>query len=378
MKRMIAGTLAALAIAAAGILLSGCFSVSKAAEFFPALQSSARSDGGGVRADWSVLTPYVAEKMSYSYFDPYGGRDGLSPNPNYGPLLPYIGAEMSLSGYVMDVIPLYGLVTTDGRIVTDPIYTEVLTNYGPFLLLYRASKTDVHTRVTIAAPDGSWTRDAGDWREFIPLDNPDRPQLAVSQADGSVLILDADGSVATEFSRQTLEPFLGEGYMWGDPIIGYIEGCALNYENGSLTAAFYDEASPWGNYWRYECFLDPVTGAVSDRPPARWTPETDWDFVNPPEFAGYCYPEEARDLTNGTMYYAAYPDDAEANGDWTLDLLSEDGELVAENCLTSSALQWRPFVADGMLGVVKDGSFSYTDIRTGATAFRYPLRTNSD
>ena len=378
MKRIFAGMLTALAIVAAGILLSGCLSVSKAAEFFPALQSSARFGAANIRADWSVLTPYVAEKTSYSYFSPYSGKNGLTPNDNYGPLLPYIGAEMTLSGYVLDAVPLYGLVTTDGRIVTDPIYSEVLTNYGPFLLLYRASETEIHTRATIAAPDGRWVHDAGDWREFVPLDDAENPRLAVSHADGSVTIYDADGNVTAEFSHETLAPFLGEDYIWGDPIIGYVEGCALSYEHGCLTAAFYDEASPWGNYWRYECFLDPDSGAVTDRPPARWTPDTDWNYANPPEFVGYCYPEEVEDLTNGTLYYAAYPDCAEMNGDWTLDLLNEDGEPLVENCLTSSALQWRTFVGDGMLGVVKDGSFSYTDIETGKTVFRYPLRTNSD
>ena len=378
MKRILTGTLTVLAIVAAGILLSGCFSISRAVELFPALQSPARYDAGNVRADWSALTPYAAEQMSYSYFSSYSGKDGLFPDENYGPLLPYIGAEMSISGYVLDVIPLYGLVTTDGRVVTDPIYSEVLTDYGPFLLLYRASETDLRTQVTIAAPDGSWTRDAGDWREFIPIDNPKRPQLAVSQADGSVLILDADGSIAAEFDRETLAPFLGEEYEWGDPIIGYIEGCALNYEHGALTAAFYDEDSPWGNYWRYECFLDPESGSVTDRPPARWTPDNDWDYAYPPEFPGYCYPEEVVDLTDGTLYYAAYPECAELDGDWTLDLLDEDGEPLIENCLTSSALQWRPFAGAGMLGVVKDGAFSYTNIQTGETVFRYPLRANSD
>lgn len=378
MRRVLTGMITALAIVAAGILLSGCLSFGSAADFFPALQSSARFEAKDIRADWSVLTPYVAGKTNYRYFSPYGGKEGLSPNPDYGPLLPYVGAEMSLSGYVMDVIPLYGLVTADGRIVTDPIYTEVLTNYGPFLLLYRCSPTDVHTRVTVAAPDGRWTRDAGDWREFVPIDNPDRPQLAISQGDGSVLILDADGVVTAEISRQTLTPFLGGDYAWGDPIIGYIEGCALNYEHGVLTAAFYDESSPWGNYWRYECFIDPASGAVSATPPARWVPDDEWDYLTPPEFDGYCYPEEAPDLTDGTVYYAAYPDCAEFDGDWTLDLLNQDGELLVENCLTSSALQWRPFVADGMLGVVKDGAFSYTKIGAGETVFRYPLRTNSD
>ena len=104
----------------------------------------------------------------------------------------------------------------------------------------------------------------------------------------------------------------------------------------------------------------------------------DWNYENPPEIFGYCYPEEIEDLTNGTLYYAAYPDSAERDNDWTLDLLDEEGTLLVEHCLTSSELQWRPFVADGMLGAVKDGAFSYTDIETGNVVFRYPLRTNSD
>ncbi|MBQ6986134.1 MAG: hypothetical protein IJQ25_04015 [Oscillibacter sp.] len=374
MKRIFLGMLTVLAIVVAGVLLSGCLSVSRAAEFFPALQSSTRSTAGSVRADWSVLTPYVGGKTEYRYFSPYSGRANLTPCDNYGPLLPYIGAEMSLSGYVMDAIPLYGLVTADGQIVTAPVYTEVLTNYGPFLLLYRTDGADGQTRVTVAARDGSWVRDAGDWREFIPFDN----RLAVSRADGSVQILDAAGGLAAEFSRDDLAPFLGDGYLWGDPMIGYIEGCALSYEHGYLTAAFYDEDSPWGNYWRYECFINPDSGTVSDTAPANWRPDDSWDYENPPEIAGYCYPEEVEDLTNGDIYYAAYPDCAERDGDWSLDLLDAEGTLLVEDCMTSSALQWRPVVADGMLGVVKDGAFTYTNISTGAVTFRYPLRTNSD
>ena len=142
MKRIFAGMLTALAIVAAGILLSGCLSVSKAAEFFPALQSSTRLKlSENIRADWSFLTPYVAEKTDYTYFSPYSGKGELLPAHNYGPLLPYIGEEVSLSGYAIEAIPLYGLVTADGQIVTAPVYTEVLTSYGPFLLLYRASQT---------------------------------------------------------------------------------------------------------------------------------------------------------------------------------------------------------------------------------------------
>lgn len=375
MKRFLGGVLTVLAIVVAGVLLSGCLSVSRAAEFFPALQSSTRLKAtSAIRADWSVLTPYVAEKTAYRYFSPYGGKAGLAPNDHYGALLPYIGAEVTLSGYVTDAIPLYGLVTADGQMVTAPIYTEVLTTYAPFLLLYRAGGDGTHTRVTIAARDGNWVRDAGDWREFIPFDN----YLAISHADGSVQILDADGHVRADFSRDNFTPFLGDDYQWGDPMIGYIEGCALSYECGYLTAAFYDEDSPWGNYWRYECFLDPERGTVTGSAPANWRPDDGWDYENPPEIPGYCYPEEIQDLTNGTIYYAAYPDCAEMDGDWTLDLLDEEGTLLVEDCLISTALQWRPFVADGMLGTVRDGAFTYADISTGEVMFRYPLRTNSD
>ena len=378
MKRILAGTLTVLAIVAAGVLLSGCLSIGNAADFLPVTRFLSRPGVENIRADWSALTPYVAEKNAYTYFSPYSGKGDLLPGKNYGPLLPYIGAEVSLSGYVMDVIPLYGLVTTNGQIVTAPVYTEVLTSYGPFLLLYRASETDIHSRVTIAAPDGSWVRDAGDWREFIPFGGTDNPRLAVSQGDGSVTILDADGNVTAEFSRDMLAPYLGEDYLWGDPVIGYIEGCALSFEGGYLAAAFYDEESAWGNYWRYECFMDPDNGYVTGEAPSGWRPDDSWDYENPPEIAGYCYPEEVEDLTRGDIYYAAYPDRAELDGNWTLDLLDEEGTLLMENCMTSSALQWRPVVADGMIGVVKDGAFTYTDIDTGDVTFRYPLRTNSD
>lgn len=378
MKRLFAGMLTALAVAAAGILLSGCLSIDKAADFFPALPLTLRTKAAeSVRVDWSQLTPYAPLTSKYAQFDPYSGAGDLIPSENYGTLLPYIGAEVSLSGYVMDAIPLYGLVTADGQIVTDPVYSEILTSYGPFLLLYRSDRDGV-SRVTIAARDGSWARDAGDWREFLLLDDPQNPRLAVSHESGAVRVYAPDGSMTAEFSRDDLTPYLGDDYAWGDAMIGYIDACALTYENGYLTAAFFDEDSPWGNYWRYACFMNPNNGSATDTPPAHWRPDSGWNFFNPPEFPGYCYPEEVRDLTSGALYYTAYPDCAELDGDWTLDLLDENGNLLREDCMTSSALQWRPVIADGLLGVVKDGAFSYTDIDTGDVTFRYALRTNSD
>jgi len=378
MKRVVLGFLTVLAIVTAGIFLSGCLSIGLEADLFPGLQSSTLSGGAEkIRADWSSLTPYTAQAAQYRYYTPYSGSGELLPDENYGVLLPYIGAEVALSGHAVDALPLYGLVTADGQIVTEPVYTEILTSYKPFLLLYRAQDI-YHSKMTVAARDGRWVRDAGDWREVLLLEDDTNPRLALSNGDGSVWILNADGSMAAEFTRDMLEPYLGTGYEWGDPLTGYIEGCALSYEHGLLTAAYFDEESPWGNYWRYECFMDPETGTVNGTPSAHWTPDNEWSYENPPEFEGYSYPEEVEDLVTGTRYYSAYPEHDGWDDDWTLDLLDKNGRALMKNCLASTALQWRPIVADGMLGAVRDGVFTYTQIATGDIMFRYQLHTNSD
>ena len=127
-------------------LLTGCGTAPKAESAPPPEPVSP------VYTDWSKLTPYASTEPLYAYFEPYSGDGPLQPRDDYGPLLPYIGACSSTGSYMGD-LPLIGLVTTDGQLVTDPVYAAMETSaaYWPdptqpcsFLILYRGQ---VHDRI---------------------------------------------------------------------------------------------------------------------------------------------------------------------------------------------------------------------------------------
>jgi hypothetical protein len=77
----------------------------------------------GVKTDYSGLTPFKPPEEKYTRLSD-GPMPALTPSDSYGRLLPYAGeALFADSGY--NSFNLYGLVTDDARIVTDPVYTRV-------------------------------------------------------------------------------------------------------------------------------------------------------------------------------------------------------------------------------------------------------------
>ncbi len=101
---------------AALLLLSGCAG---------GVEGSPSSDEpealSPVYTDWSKLTNYEApeERFTRRYT---AFTDHLIPAEDYGPLLPYVGA---VTGDRYTNVEKYGLVTLEGEIVTDPVYTNI-------------------------------------------------------------------------------------------------------------------------------------------------------------------------------------------------------------------------------------------------------------
>lgn len=62
-----------------------------------------------------------------------------------------MGADIGLSGYILDRLPLYGLVTADGQLVTAPVYAD-LYREGPFLLLAQGEVQARHE----SSDGGTW------------------------------------------------------------------------------------------------------------------------------------------------------------------------------------------------------------------------------
>ena len=143
-----------------------------------------------VWTDWSVLGG-GEEAVSP---DTDGGRwyadytDRLIPSDKYGTLYPYLGevayrfeewtdeAGNEHRFDFSDASPLYGLMTRDGRIVTDPVYQSVYHVYDrekgkqtalPVLLLAQSREEwkygENAARIAVAAEDGSWCTDFDFW-----------------------------------------------------------------------------------------------------------------------------------------------------------------------------------------------------------------------
>jgi len=190
--------LCAAALAAA--LLAGCAPVPTpapsssppAASTPPAVAQPAPpvSTASAVQADWSKLlggtSPIQTDLDAGRWYPDY--TDQLIPSPDYGELVPYVGANAytfntwtDQNGQVQTwsssyPSPLYGLMTREGKIVTDPVYTEARqmefywqgeTLLLPAFILSRASEGWQDSfnglRCAVAALDGSWCTDFEFW-----------------------------------------------------------------------------------------------------------------------------------------------------------------------------------------------------------------------
>ena len=80
-----------------------------------------------VRTDYSGLTPHSPFSSLYSRLGS-GPLTELVPSDSYGLLLPYASAAVTEGGYLQK--SSFGLVTTDGVIVTDLIYSSISRAYA--------------------------------------------------------------------------------------------------------------------------------------------------------------------------------------------------------------------------------------------------------
>ena len=163
-----------LPLAALMLLLTAC---EMAAEPSPAVTDSpAPSSAPTVRVqtDWSKLTPREpVEEVYERWYEEY--REELLPWEDYGNLIPFAGARMTgegTTGY------RYGLMTEDGKVVVDPVYSEVYAmNYSDwstgqpgtfpgYVLVQPTGELDEYgypkTEYAYAGRDGSWCTEFSD------------------------------------------------------------------------------------------------------------------------------------------------------------------------------------------------------------------------
>lgn len=159
----------ACALALAGLLLlSGCTTAPDQAPDQTPDQTESPTRGPAVQTDWSKLgeREKPLESVESRWYDEY--TDHLTPRDDYGTLVPYIGLRL-MNDWVGRVGYLYGLMTTDGKVVTDAVYSKVYraTDYSggrghtlPVIVLKQGDPTLREVwdpaKYAVAAADGSW------------------------------------------------------------------------------------------------------------------------------------------------------------------------------------------------------------------------------
>ncbi len=327
-----------------------------------------------VQADWSKLTNGEPAEPLYSWYEPRSADGRLQAQPDYGALLKYVGTVSTPGNDPID-LPLYGLVTADGRVVTEPVYASIGFYGDHFLILLQGEVTGYREtdwgrepeggfRYTAAAADGSWVRDVGVCYDVLLLDED---HLAFSFVDGSVMVIRADGATAAEFPRAAFEPYLGKDFYWS------WDGTRLTENNGILTVWEYRDSNPPDNH--NVCFLDIGAATVSDTPPAGWTPYryTDAPVSTEPAVPRYYNLVRKPDKLTGRIYYYALNLSVRR-----YDLLDETGQLVYPDCSLRELYFDTTFVRAGLVSTLEDDFFCYRSLETGEAVFRWPIRGNSD
>lgn len=248
--------------AAAAVLLVSCST--------PAPEPS----GPTVTEHWSVLPaeerlPAVGSRW---YPQPVGE---FIPSPDYGALVPYIGAVYYLpSGLpgepVSDTCPsyLYGLMTLEGQTVLDPVCTEIRSIHytdaqgqDAFLPVWQLTKGDPEDPrsnhgelVALAAQDGSWSTPFQYWGATgSPLG------VFAGTREGLSLLDSATGAQTGFWPWEDLGIGQPEQFPW---FTGDVYSTAQWTEEG-----FY--LGTWGDDWT-ALLLDPASGAVTALPDLEW------------------------------------------------------------------------------------------------------------
>jgi len=232
----------------------------------------AEAGGPAVHTDWSRLgrREEPLQPVGTRWYEEY--TDHLIPRDDYGPLIPYAGLRL-MDDWPADSGCLYGLMTREGRVVTDPVYSRVYCpgSYGasgrwrplPLLVLKQGDpRADADAWdpavCAAAAADGSWCTPF-DYRavtcggEGLLLFQPD--SVTVMALDGQVQRVWTAAEMG--LSRDEFDSILSD-IVWGEGWGGQRHGdyMALGWE-------------PESDYEKIRGF-DLVSGGVKVFSQAEW------------------------------------------------------------------------------------------------------------
>lgn len=333
-----------------------------------------------VYTDWSKLTPYKPVQPIYTYHAGYGADGLFEARGDYGALLPYIGKYSTMEMYVIDALPLYGLVTSRGELVSDPVYARIVF-HDDFLLLYRGDPAGVSGgdtfaggtfSRTLAAPDGRWAHELKD-SYYV---GSGRGLLMTAAGNGALDLWNADGEIITHFEAALFTSRLGENFTWGEeggPFINWTDD-KVGYVTSYTFNAEYREQG-------IRLYLDFTSGTVTDTPPEGYESEIDYaaivdDTPEPPVIEGCNYLDPIADKVTGETYFYGFYRGGE-NEDGRYALFDSEGRLLLEN-IELTRFEASVIVRAGLCSTVEDGCFCYRSLADNTPVFRYPMRTNSD
>ena len=170
-----------------------------------------------------AITPLVGSRWYEDY------TPELIPRDDYGLLIPYAGLRLA-DAFPAGIGCLCGLMTREGVVVTDPVYSDVIVlkddERSPLFVLKR--KVEGEAVLAVAAADGSWLTgfdyiDYVDNKAGVSLVSKD--SMTLLRKDGTIeriLSLEQMGLTLEEWDSY-LEIMSWEGSDIGDPV-GYWAG----------------------------------------------------------------------------------------------------------------------------------------------------------
>lgn len=205
-----------------------------------------------VHTDWSKLgeKPGPLPEIKSRRYEKY--TDTLIPKDDYGMLIPYAGSRL-LDDWPAANGCLWGLMTTEGVVVTDPVFSSAYRasyysdydsgNYGniplPLLVLTKGDPTlgveawDA-ARIAIAASDGSWVTDF----EYLGVRAYDNG-LLLCTAD-SLTLMEPDGRILNRYTPADLGLPEKEFKWLLSAVISY-EGCGGNWVGDYVSLKWTDD-----------------------------------------------------------------------------------------------------------------------------------------
>ena len=152
-----------------------------------------------LKEDFSDYT----EKELSRWYPEY--TDHLIPSEEYGELIPFAGNINYYENVEMDnLTPLYGLCTTDGKIVVDAVYTKIEYYNGYYILqssMEWVNDEPVYTRWVIST-DGSDVFETKDPYGFYFMDDLIYFETKICTLEGEVLFENDESKTYHPFNRE--------------------------------------------------------------------------------------------------------------------------------------------------------------------------------